>query len=109
MADIIEYIGGDPPVVKFISVTKGTDKSITLRRKDTSGDPLDWDAEVWMDIDTTEPTQVPAVVTDDVAVIRIESDLADTLTSQKWRLIMSQAGAPSLETPLLRGKFQRND
>lgn len=104
-----DYVGGDPPASKVISLTKGADKVLTLRRKNTTGDPLDWDAAVWMDIDTTEPTQLAAVVTADVAVIRIEATTADDLGAQKWRIIMSQAGSPSLETPLLRGKFQRND
>ena len=104
-----DYIGGEPPVIKLISLTRGSDKVITLRRKDTVASPLDWDADVYMIVDTTEPAQYDAVVTDDVAVIRIEAAVVDELTSQKWRIIMSQTGSPSLETPLLRGKFQRND
>jgi hypothetical protein len=104
-----DYIGGDPPVSKIISLTKGADKSLTLRRKNSDGDPEDWAADLYMVVDATEPIQVDGVVTDDVAVFRIESDVCDTLTSQKWRIIMSQAGSPSLETALLRGKFQRND
>lgn len=103
------YIGGEPPTSKIISVTKGTDKVLTLRRKDSAGQPLDWDAAVFLVIDTAEPTQVDAVVTDDVAVLRIESDECDVLKSEKWRIIMSQAGSPTLETPLLRGAFKRND
>lgn len=104
-----DYIGGEPPVSKLISLTRGADKVITLRRKDTNGDPLDWAADLYMVVDTTDPVQYDAAVTDDVAVIRLESTVGDELTVQKWRIIMSQTGSPSLETPLLRGKFQRND
>lgn len=111
-----DYIGGDPPVTKLISLTRGADKVITMRRKDTTGNPLDWNATVYMVVDTTDPVtaaveqvQYDATVTADVAVIRLESTVGDELTVQKWRIIMSQAGSPSLETPLLRGKFQRND
>lgn len=105
-----DYIGGEPPTTKIISLTKGADKVLTLRRKDTDGTtPLDWGADVYMVVDTTDPQQFDALVTDDVAVIRVESTVTDLLKVEKWRIIMSQAGSPSLETPLLRGKFQRND
>ena len=55
-----DYIGGNPPATKVISLTKGADKVITLRRKDSEGEPLDWDAAVWIDIDInrTEPTRI---------------------------------------------------
>jgi hypothetical protein len=107
-----DFIGGDPPASKLISLTRGADKVITLRRKDTDGTtPLDWNASVWIDIDIDKaaPTRLAAAVTNDVAVIRIESTLGDTVRSQAWRIIMSQAGSPSLETPLLVGKFVRSD
>jgi hypothetical protein len=104
------YIGGEPPAAKTISLTKGTDKVFTLRRKDIDGTtPLDWDADVYMVIDTAEPQTFDAVITDDVAVIRLESDVCDELYAEKWRVIMSQAGSPSLETALVRGTFERND
>lgn len=110
-----DYIGGNPPAHKVISLTKGTDKVITLRRKDVGSNPLNWDASVWIDIDIdkTAPTRVTAVVADDVAAVRIESTTADTIpatkTGVKWRLVMSQAGSPTLETPLMVGVFERND
>jgi hypothetical protein len=106
-----DYIG-DELAPKIIRVTKGADRKFTIRRKDTNGDPVDWDADVYLsiDIDKTAPTRIDADVTDDLAVLRIESTVVALLKdSTTWQAIMSQAGVPTLETPLMVGTFERQD
>lgn len=97
---------------RVLPVTKGTDRLFSIRRRDPEGDPQDWDCDVFIDIDIdkTAPTRIPAQVIDDLAVIRIESNVADQCKNgMTWRAVMSQPGNPSLETPLLVGIFERND
>lgn len=115
---MVDYIGGPPPPSKVISLTKGTDKVITLRRRDPDGakddqgrptDPMDWDASLYIDIESKTPQRINAAVIDDVAVIRLEQTVGDLLKTEKWRIILSQPGSPTLETPLFRGKFARDD
>lgn len=107
-----DYIG-KPPVTKTIPVTKGTDVSFTLRRKDTDGNPVDWDVDVYVDLDIERkapPTRVEAVVTGADAYVRIESEVADRFDrNTTWRAIRSTPGDPSLERPLVVGDFERFD
>lgn len=107
-----DYIG-KPPAVKTIPVTRGTDVSFTLRRKDTDGNPVDWDSDVYVDIDIDRKTpteRVQASVTGSDAHVRIESDMADDLTRiSEWRAVRSVPGDPSLERPLVVGGFERFD
>jgi hypothetical protein len=104
-----DYIGDDltPAVMR---VTKGADRKFTLRRHDVSDNPVDWDADVYINIDLTPPERVDAVVTDENAEFQIESDILDQVTKRtQWQVIMSQTGAPTLETPLMVGTFERQD
>jgi len=106
-----DYIG-TPPAQRIIPVTRGADRLFSIRRRDEQGDPQDWDATLFIDIDIDKaaPTRVNAEVTDDVAVIRIESTLCDQVrNSTRWRILMSQPDTPTLETPLLVGTFERHD
>jgi hypothetical protein len=105
-----DYIG-DELAPKIIRV-KGADRKFTLRRKDTNGDPVDWPTDVYLsiDIDKTSPTRVDAVVTAELALVRIESTVADQVkNSTTWQAIMSEAGSPTLETAIAVGYFQRQD
>jgi hypothetical protein len=104
-----DYIGDDlPPTV--MRVTKGADRKFTLRRHDVSDNPVDWDADIYINIDLDPPQRVDADVTDETAVIQIESTVLDLVTKRtQWQVIMSQAGAPTLETPLMVGTFERQD
>lgn len=109
---MVVYVGGDPPAEYPISVTKGFDKKFTLRRHDENGDPVNWDATVFIDIDIdrSNPTRVQATVTDDMAVFRIESLTCDsTKNNMAWRIGISQPETPTLETPLMVGYFERKD
>lgn len=97
---------------KVIPLTRGCDAVLGLRRKDDVGDPLDWDAEVYMliDIDRTSPTKVDALVVDNLATIKVESDVADECRrGTTWRIVRSDDSDPSLETALMVGIFERND
>ena len=97
-----------------IPVTRGTDRVFSIKRKTAKGVPQNWDCQVYMDIDIdkTSPTRIAASVANDVAVVRIESDVADQCKNGvTWRVVMSQSspGAPTLETALLIGVIERND
>jgi len=97
---------------KKIPLTKNCDRVFAISRKDSVGDPVDWDAEIYMliDIDRASPTQVDAVVVDELATIRVEADVADLCrTGTTWRVVMQQDTDPTTETPLLVGTFERND
>lgn len=105
------YIGDELPP-KVIRVTKGADRKFTIRRRDADNNPLDWDAEVYLNIDIDKDTveRVDAIVTGELAEMRIESTIADVVTNRTtWQAVMSEAGAPTLETPLMVGTFQRQD
>lgn len=108
-----DYVVPPPQGGKVISLTKGTDVSFTLRRKDIDGNPVDWGCEVWVfvDIDKRNPTKVVAVVDGADARVRIESEQADQIRAgAAWRAVRSVDGAPlSLEKPLMVGSFERND
>lgn len=102
---------GDELSPKRIRVTRGADRKFSLRRTDTNGDPIGWDAQVYINVwvDKT-PTKVFATVTDELAAVRLESTLLDQVTDRtQWQIIMSEAGTPTLETPLLVGTFLRQD
>lgn len=102
----------NPPQQFVIPVTKGCDRAFTLNRKDNAGASVDWDADVYIDIliDPEDPERVTATVTDSAAAFRIESDICDAVTnSTVWRIVMSQPGSPTLETPVALGKFKRFD
>jgi hypothetical protein len=99
---------------RVLPVTRGTDRVFSIRRRDpVNGDPMEWQAQVFVDIDLVRnetPTRIQAVIAADLATIRIESTIADQLrTGTTWRAVMSQPGNPTLETPLLVGTFERND
>lgn len=109
MADYI----GSPPTKYVIPVTKGADREFTLRRRNTEGDPVNWDAELYIDIDIdkTDPTRVEAEVEGDEAVLRIESTILDLVkNSTKWRIVRSADDTPeSFEIAVAVGTFERFD
>lgn len=98
---------------RVIVVTKDCDRVITVRRRDPeTGDPVNWDASVFIkvDVDRNSPTQIAGAVSGSVATIRMESSLLDTVKNgTTWRVIMSQAGTPTTETAVMVGTFERND
>lgn len=96
---------------KVIPLVRDCDRLITLRRKDSSGDPADWDGQVSMLIDRRGyPEQIDAVLAGPHATIRIEANSANQCkTGGTWRIIWSRDGSPSFEIPLMVGTFERND
>jgi hypothetical protein len=97
---------------RVIVITRDTDRVITVRRRNSSGTVIDWNAQVYMRIDRDRltPTQVNATVDGPVATIRLESTLLDAVRDgTAWRVIMSQSGSPSLESAVMVGTFKRND
>lgn len=97
---------------RVIPVTKGTDRLFTVRRRNAQGQPQAWNCNIFIDIDVdrTTPTRIAATVAVDLATVRIESTVADLCKSgTTWRVVMSQAGSPTIETALLIGTFERND
>lgn len=98
---------------RVLPVTKGTDRVFSIRRRDPStGAPLNWSAQIFVDIDIdkTAPTRIAATIVNDLATVRIESTVCDLVkTGTTFRAVLSQAGTPTLETPLLVGTFERND
>lgn len=101
---------GRPPKSWIIPATKGCDRAFTVRRKDSAGEPVDWDAEVYIviDIDKDEPTTVQADVSGSIASFLIDSETCDSVkNATRWRIIMSDDNG--LETPLAVGRFERYD
>jgi hypothetical protein len=108
MADYI----GDQLVPRVMRVTKNADRKFTLRRHDADDLPVDWDADLFISIDITpaSPVRVDATVVGETADFQIESDVLDRVKkSTTWQVVMSQAGDPTLETPLMCGTFERQD
>lgn len=107
-----DYIAAKLPN-RVLPVTKGTDRVFSIRRRSpVDGSPMNWGAQVFVDIDIskTSPTRVQASVAADIATVRLESTVCDQVkTGTTWRAVMSVAGTPTLETPLLVGTFERND
>lgn len=107
-----EYLGGpgDPPVRRVIPVTKGADRRYTLRRRNTGGDPVDWDADVYVNVGLDPVVKVDADVTGADAVIDLESSLCDQVkSSTTWQAIASFPGTPTNEVPIAVGTFERWD
>lgn len=96
---------------RIIPLTRDCDRAFSLRRKNTSGDPVDWDSEVYILIDHRgKQIRVNGVVDSDLATFRIESEVANQLkTGDTWRVVSQQSGDPSRESALMVGTFERND
>lgn len=108
---MVDYIAPKLPN-RVIPVTKGTDRLFTVRRRNAQAQAQDWNCNIYIDIDIdrTAPTRIAATVVADLATVRIESTVSDLCKSgTTWRVVMSQAGSPTIETPLLIGTFERND
>ena len=110
---MVEYIGG-APLQCVIRVTKGCDRTFVLRRKDIDDNPVDWDAEVYVDVAVNPKaaaTRVEAVVDGSDATVTLEETLCDSVkNTTEWRALMSvPSGLTTLETPVAVGTFERHD
>lgn len=99
-----------PPSSATIPVTKGCDRSFSLQRVDSNGDPQSFgNVTVYLkiDIDKASPTTVNAVVSGSTAAFTIPDAVCDQVkTGTRWRAVLDQG---DLETPLLVGRFERYD
>lgn len=107
------YIGS-PPTSFVIPVTLGADCEFSVNRVDSSNNPVNWDATVFMaiDIDRNLPTMLDATVADNQATFIIRSATADQVKAgtTRWRLYMQTGTAPdTLTTPIAVGYFERDD
>lgn len=106
------YIGA-PANTFVIPVTLGADREFSVNRKDSSGNPVDWDATLFMaiDIDRANPTTIDAAVTADQAVILLPAAINDQVkNTTRWRLyVTTGSGDSTLTTPIAVGYFERDD
>lgn len=95
---------------RTLHITKGADCTFTVRRRDPqTGDPVDWDAEVYtlIQVSRSQTERFDADVVDSAANVLIDYTLLDGLkTGTTWQVIMSRN---DVETPVLVGTFERND
>lgn len=108
----VPVVAASSPQTAVIVVTKDSDQIVTVRRRDASGAVINWDSQVYLkvDVDRNFPTTVTGSVSGAVATFRLESTLLnDVRDGMGWRVVMSQAGSPSLETTVMVGTFRRVD
>lgn len=101
----------EPPQEMIIPVTRGCDRAFTIQRVDESNAPVNFGAGVtvymWVDIDPEDPTKVDATVSGSEAAFVLDATLCDDVRHRtRWRIVLDQG---ALETPLLVGRFIRND
>lgn len=97
---------------RVIPLTRDCDRAVALRRTDEDGDPVNWDCDVYMliDINRSDPTRVDGVVSGSLATVKVEAETANQCRSGvTWRIVASSDGAPSTESPIMVGTFERND
>lgn len=99
-----------PPVEKKIPVTRGCDRSFTMRRVDENGDSVSFaegmSVYMWVDLDPDDPLKVDAVIDGAEAAFVLDSELCDQVKNTRWRIVLDQG---DLETPVLIGRFERHD
>lgn len=105
-----DYIGA-PPGEKVIPVTRGCDRSFTIQRTDTEGEPINFEngttVYIKIDIDKLAPTTVNATISGSTASVTIPDSVCDLVKSTtRWRAILDLG---ELEIPLLVGRFERHD
>lgn len=98
-----------PPVSKIISVTKGCDRSFSLQRVGTDGQPISFDSgsTVYLWVDIASPVKVNATVTGSVAAFTIPDNVCDQVkNSTRFRAVLDLG---DLEIPMMVGRFERHD
>jgi len=74
--------------------------------------PLDYEDGVtgYLDLRTNPVQRFPAVITGAHAVVRIESEIADTIGDNKqWVFLLSYPGTPTTEVAVANGTTKRYD
>jgi hypothetical protein len=103
-----------PPQQFVIPVTRGADQEFSVNRVDTSNNPVNWNAAVFIAVDAPDPdfpTMISAVVTGNQAVLLLPMSLNDQCNVRtRWRLYMQTTnGSGPLTIPICVGHFERDD
>lgn len=110
----------DPPPIHSLPVSWHGDLVVDFENYDPDAaaqtppvwTPVDYEPGVqgWLDVKTSTPQRFPAVITGNHAVVRIESEIADTLTTNTpWVFLLSYPGTPTTEVAVVNGLIQRYD
>lgn len=104
-----------PPPVYGLPLSKGGDLIVDFRNKVPGSDPPAYadypdGVQIKLVIDTDTPIQATAVMSTSHAVVRVESEVADTIPGGKlWRCIYQQAGSPTTDKVAANGRTERYD
>lgn len=101
-----------PPPVYDLPLSLGGDLIVDFVRVDTNGDPLAYDPGtiVKLTIDTAPATTATATITDEHALVKIESTALDPIPKRTlWRAVVSLTTDPSTELVVANGKTSRAD
>lgn len=101
----------EPPLEKVLPVTRGADRSFSLRRVDAQGAPVNFDAgstvKFAVDINSATPTEVQAVVSGANAAFTIPSTVCDqTVSGMRWRIVWTNG---TDDIPIVVGRIKRHD
>ena len=102
----------DPAASADLPLQKGGDLIVDFVRVDDDGAPVEYDVgtTLTLTIDDDTPITATAIISDEHAITRIESEVADTLGSGLlWRAVASLAGVPTSEIVVRNGKTKRKD
>jgi hypothetical protein len=103
-----------PPQQFVIPVTRGADLQFMVNRVDSSQNPVNWNAAVYITVDVPDqdfPTSVQAAVNGNQAIILLPMTLNDQVNVRtRWRMYMQTPnGAGTLTVPVAVGHFERDD
>lgn len=104
-----------PPPVYALPVSKGGDLIVDFRNKVRGSSPATYTdypsgVAVLLIIDTDVPIQATATISTSHAVVRVESEVADTILAGKlWRCIYRVPGTPATEVIVANGRTERHD
>lgn len=110
----------DPPDVHDLPVSWHADSVFDFENNDPDDaalippvwTPIDYEdgVSLFLDVNTKPPQRFEADIVGAHAVVRIESEIADTLKDNTlWVLLQSHPGAPSTEMPVVNGVIRRYD
>lgn len=111
----------DPPDVHGLPISWHGDLVVDFENHDPDDaaleppvwTPVDYEAGVtaYLDVQTKPtPQRFTGVITGTHAVIRIESEVADTLKNGTcWVFLVSYPGSPTTEVPVVNGVIERHD
>lgn len=105
-----QYIGGALSSQNVLEVTRSSGRKFTVERVNDTGDPVDWDGIITVEVDTKPTvTVVNAIMATSVAHIRLNSALCDNIkTGQGFRVLYLQNGE-NIPIPVMVGTFERKD